>query len=122
MSDPRIFFAAERTLLAWVRSGITLMALGFVVAKFGLFLNVLQASSGLEKVSTLHHILSSGLGIILVLVGSFIALGAEYNHRNYIKTLPPEDLPSLRIYWLTPFLSLSVLFAGVLLSIFLAFS
>lgn len=122
MSDPRVFFAAERTLLAWVRSGITFMALGFVVAKFGLFLNLLQASNGLEKVSTLHHILSSGLGIILVLIGSFIALGAEYNHRNYIKTLPPEDLPTLKIYWLTPFLSLSVLIAGILLSIFLAFS
>lgn len=39
-SYPRVFFAAERTLLAWVRSGITVMALGFVVAKFGLFLTL----------------------------------------------------------------------------------
>ncbi|MEY3743625.1 MAG: hypothetical protein RLZZ541_680, partial [Pseudomonadota bacterium] len=31
-SDPRVFFAAERTLLAWVRSSITVMTLGFVVA------------------------------------------------------------------------------------------
>ncbi len=122
MSDPRVFFAAERTLLAWIRSGITLMALGFVVAKFGLFLNLLQASNGFEKVSSLHHILSSGLGILLVLIGTFIALGAEYNHRNYIKTLPHEDFPALKIYWLTPFLSISVLIAGILLSTLLAFS
>lgn len=122
MSDPRVFFAAERTFLAWVRSGTTFMALGFVVAKFGLFLNLLQASNGIAKVSSLHHVLSSGLGILLVLIGTFIALGAEYNHRNYIKSLPPEDLPALKIYWLTPFLSLSVIIAGGLLAIFLAFS
>jgi putative membrane protein len=44
-SDLRVFFAAERTLLAWIRSGITVMTLGFVVAKFGLFLTMLSTSS-----------------------------------------------------------------------------
>ena len=38
-SDPRVFSAAERTLLAWVRSGITVMALGFGVP-------ILQACKG----------------------------------------------------------------------------
>ena len=32
MGDPRVYFAAERTLLAWVRTGLTVMALGFVVS------------------------------------------------------------------------------------------
>jgi putative membrane protein len=41
--DPRIFFAAERTLLAWVRTGLALMGFGFVVARFGLFLRELAA-------------------------------------------------------------------------------
>ncbi len=36
-NDPRVFFAAERTLLAWVRTGLAVMGLGFVVARFGLF-------------------------------------------------------------------------------------
>lgn len=31
-SDPRVFFAAERTLLAWLRTGLTIIALGFVIA------------------------------------------------------------------------------------------
>jgi putative membrane protein len=30
-SDPRVFFAAERTLLAWQRSSVALMGLGFVI-------------------------------------------------------------------------------------------
>jgi putative membrane protein len=37
-TDPRVYFAAERTLLAWIRTGLSLMGFGFVVARFGLFL------------------------------------------------------------------------------------
>jgi len=36
------YLAAERTFLAWVRTALTLMAFGFVVARFGLFLRELQ--------------------------------------------------------------------------------
>ena len=44
--DPRVYFAAERTLLAWVRTGLALMGFGFVVARFGLFLRELAAVPG----------------------------------------------------------------------------
>jgi len=42
--DPRVTFAAERTLLAWIRTGLALMGFGFVVARFGLFLRELASS------------------------------------------------------------------------------
>lgn len=35
-TDPRVLFAAERTLFVWTRTGISLMAFGFVVERFGL--------------------------------------------------------------------------------------
>ena len=42
--DPRIPFAAERTLLAWIRTGLAMMGFGFVVARFGLFLREIAAT------------------------------------------------------------------------------
>ena len=38
------YLAAERTVLAWIRTGLALMGFGFVVARFGLFLQSLQAA------------------------------------------------------------------------------
>ncbi|HEY6043355.1 MAG TPA: DUF202 domain-containing protein [Nitrosospira sp.] len=120
MPDPRVFFAAERTLLAWVRTGLTIMALGFVVARFGLFLALLGASSGSAVSSPVHaHWPSGALGTTLVLAGSAIILGALHNHRRYVRSLPQEDIPMLAIPWLTSFLSLTVATVGTLLSIYL---
>jgi uncharacterized membrane protein YidH (DUF202 family) len=33
--DPRTYMSAERTFLAWIRTGIALMGFGFVIARFG---------------------------------------------------------------------------------------
>ena len=41
-SSPSDYLAAERTFLAWIRTGLALMGFGFVVARFGLFLRALQ--------------------------------------------------------------------------------
>jgi putative membrane protein len=40
LNDPRVLFSAERTLLAWNRTSISLMAFGFLVERFGLFLQL----------------------------------------------------------------------------------
>jgi putative membrane protein len=40
--DLRDLLAAERTFLAWIRTGLALMGFGFVVARFGLFLKQLE--------------------------------------------------------------------------------
>lgn len=98
----------------------TIMALGFVVARFGLFLTLLAASSGSAVSSHAHaHWPSGALGTTLVLAGSAIILGALHNHRRYLRSLPQEDIPKLAIPWLTSFLSLTVATVGALLSIYL---
>jgi putative membrane protein len=41
--DPRILHAAERTLLAWLRTGIALITFGFVIARLGVWLRAQHA-------------------------------------------------------------------------------
>lgn len=90
--DPRVFFAAERTLLAWLRTGLTLMALGFVIARFGLFLQLLslQAPGGRPPDPAW---ISAALGIAFVLAGALASLVATLQHRRFVSSLPQIDLP-----------------------------
>jgi len=122
LSDPRVFFAAERTLLAWVRTGLTVMAFGFVVARFGLFLRLLAVQMGSSAPEALlHHQVSNVVGIALVLIGvGCLVLGAV-QHRSYVATLPPADVP--RSHAAVYPLALSVVLAalGLVLAVYLAF-
>jgi putative membrane protein len=47
LDDPRVRFAAERTFLAWIRTGLAMMGFGFIVARFGLLLQELAAARGM---------------------------------------------------------------------------
>lgn len=91
-SDPRVFFAAERTLLAWLRTGLTIMALGFVVSRFGLFVHLLARQSQ-EPVPAVHSLLSAALGIAFVIVGTLAIVVAAVQHQRFVATLPQADLP-----------------------------
>ena len=120
-SDPRVFFAAERTLLAWLRTGLAVMALGFVVARFGLFLRLLsqppqgslrQAQSGSSAV----------LGVLFVVVGAVAILVATAQHRRYIATLPLADLPTSYSRAFALVMSAAVGLLGLVLATYLMFS
>ncbi len=120
-SDPRVFFAAERTLLAWVRTGLTIMAFGFVVARFGLFLRLLAVQSGTTAGNTsLHSGFSNIVGIALVLIGVLCMIVGSIQHRSYVATLPAADVPRSHsaVYPIGLAVMLSVL--GVGLAVYLA--
>jgi putative membrane protein len=92
MSDPRVFFAAERTVLAWIRTGLTIMGFGFVVARFGLFLNLIAAQHAFRDDAIPH--VSGIVGISLVVLGAVAILFAAIQHRAYVLSLPVGDLPA----------------------------
>lgn len=84
--DPRVRFAAERTLLAWVRTGLALMGFGFVVARFGLFLREL-ASAGQGSVSTRSSGASLVIGTGLVALGVLVTVLAAREHARVLREI-----------------------------------
>jgi putative membrane protein len=83
--DRQVHMANERTFLAWVRTSIAIMAFGFVVEKFALFIK--RLSYLLEKTNTsVATTPSSGystiLGVILVAMGALIGLLAFVRYKK----------------------------------------
>ena len=66
------YLAVERTFLAWIRTGIALMGLGFVLARFGLFLQEFNFNQ--PNVKSAHYGLSIWFGTTLIFVGVFAAV------------------------------------------------
>jgi putative membrane protein len=83
--DPRVRFAAERTLLAWIRTGLALMGFGFVVARFGLFLHELAIERPTNSKSAYGWSLWIGTG--LVVLGVIVTLLAAAQHRQVVQRI-----------------------------------
>ena len=107
LNDPRVFFAAERTLLAWNRTCLTLMAFGFVVERFGLFLHMLAPLTPQH----LERGISFWVGLGFILLGSLMAVLAVIQYRRVLRTLKPVEIPDG--YWVN-MAALSTLLLAVL--------
>ncbi|MDB5305482.1 MAG: hypothetical protein JWM97_3031 [Phycisphaerales bacterium] len=91
--DPRVYFAAERTHLSWIRTGLALMGFGFVVARFGLFLREVAAGQHLPPAR--HGGLSMWMGTALVLLGVGVNIIASAQHSRFVKGFARGELPRL---------------------------
>jgi len=77
-----VYFAAERTLMAWIRAALGLMALGFVIDRFGLVVRTLTPNAGkMVGSSTMSFLAGAGL----VLVGALLAGVAAVRYTHFMR-------------------------------------
>ena len=84
-ADLRDYLAAERTLLAWIRTGLALMGFGFVVARFGLFLQQLQIAQRAPSVQP--YGLSLWFGTALIGAGIAVNLFSGWHHARLVRRM-----------------------------------
>jgi putative membrane protein len=85
VDDPRVYLAAERTFLAWVRTSVSLMGFGFVIARFALWTRE-YGFAGTPS-SPAPPGVSTWLGFVMVCVGVCVCLLAAARHRAYVGAL-----------------------------------
>lgn len=114
LKDPRVFFAAERTLMAWTRTGLTLMAFGFMLERFGLFLHVLRNTPG--------HIgrdLSFWIGIAFITLAILTISYSIVQYQRVMKTMNPIEIPENYSTWAGVAMNAAVVGLGIALVAYL---
>ena len=123
LSNRRVHMANERTFLAWIRTSIGIMAFGFVVEKFALFLK--QMSIILEKSTTANtlppsHGYSAIIGIFLVGLGTLLVLLAFVRYKKVERQIDSDTFETSSI--LDIILTVSILAVGIFLVTYLIHS
>jgi putative membrane protein len=120
-SRARDHMANERTFLAWIRTNIGIIAFGFVIEKFGLFMKQMGLILGKGSLQTLP--VSQGyselMGILIVGFGTMLSLLAYINFKRVEKQIQQGTsayLPSGAMYSL---LATTIIALGVFLMIYL---
>jgi putative membrane protein len=115
---PSDFLAAERTFLAWIRTGIALMGFGFVVARFGLFLQELREESHLPVAPS--SAMSLGFGTALIIVGVAVNGFSAWSHIRLVRGLN-QNLEYNRPSWTALIVALVLALIGLALAAYLIF-
>ena len=114
--DPRVFFAAERTFLAWIRTGLALMGFGFVVARFGLFLREIAAMQGGPPPPAG---VSRWFGIGLIALGVLLTAASTATHLLTVRRLNRGEPFVGRPTWRGVSIALLLVVVGVLMAVYL---
>jgi putative membrane protein len=87
----RNYLATERTLMAWIRTSLSMIGFGFTLAK--LFQSLAQ-SNVLVRGPAGRIWTAEGVGLVLMSLGTFALAVAVFDHHRQIKQLRAAGLPS----------------------------
>jgi putative membrane protein len=109
LNDPRVLFAAERTLLAWTRTTSGLIGLGFIIDRAAL---MVDARAGGRS-------LALAIGVAFVLLGVLLNALSVVQYRRSVSDLRPVEIPPH--YWvnLSVLASVAVSVLGLMLALYL---
>jgi putative membrane protein len=85
IDDPRVYLAAERTFLAWVRTSVALMGFGFLIARFALLIRQYDLAG--SKAVYARPQIATWLGFGMACVGVAVCVIAATRHREYVGAL-----------------------------------
>lgn len=83
--------ANERTFLAWVRTGIAIMAFGFLVERFDIFLKIAAASLGHNPAVT-HQAFGNIAGLSLIVAGAGVIFLSAFRFGRTATAIDSPDL------------------------------
>jgi len=115
----RVHMANERTFLAWIRTSISIMAFGFVVEKFSLFVKQFAFYLGKEA-SPPPSGYSAVFGVILVGLGAAMGVLSFLRYKTVERQIDEDTYAPSRV--LSVLLTLSLLAIGVFLVLYLVHS
>jgi putative membrane protein len=84
--------ANERTFLAWVRTAIAVMAFGFLVQKFDLFLRIAAGSLNALSPSAGNQIVGNIAGLLLIVLGSAMMAFAAIRFRKTTRDIDAKEV------------------------------
>lgn len=111
--------ANERTYLAWIRTSITIMAFGFLIERFDIFISFIGKKIGDEEY--FHPSLSAEIvGLGLFLVGILIVIFATVRFFSYKKSIESDELIPYSVKKTNILLSTLIILLAIFLFIYMA--
>lgn len=116
-AELRDYLAAESAFLAWIRTGLALMGFGFVVARFGLFLQQLRL---IEHTSSApSYGVSLWFGTALIAVGVITNVFSAWRHVRLVRELDQGEASGSRSLTPAVVTALFLALVGLAMAIYL---